>query len=126
MTEWRARLRPEIVGPLLLVVTGVAWAQESFNITGLRTDSVTLYKDCKMDQGVPVTKQQFQGPWPATKDPGSSLYFRVARNGESYCVKAFSVQTDQAVRVDRDKECGAKVAGRPPKVGAVRGVGEGC
>ena len=125
MRERRVRWRPEIAGVVLLVLAGSAWAQE-FNITGLRTDSVTLYRDCKMDQGVPISKQQFQGPWPARKDPGSTLYFHVVRDGVKYCVKAFSVWTDQTVKVDKDSECGAKVAGRPPKTGAVRGVGEGC
>ena len=64
MKERRIRLRPEIVGMALFALAGTAWGQE-FNITGLRTDSVILYRDCKMDQGVPVTKQQFQSQvWP--------------------------------------------------------------
>jgi hypothetical protein len=125
MKARRVRLRPELAGAVLLAMIGTAWAQD-FNITGLRTDSVTLYKDCKLEQGSSITKQQFQGPWPAKKDPTSSLYFNVTRDGVRYCVKAFSVWTDQAVKVDKDSECGAKVAGRPPKTGAVRGVGEGC
>jgi hypothetical protein len=126
MRERLIRLRPELAGAALLALAGTAWGQE-FNITGLRTDSVMLYRDCKMDQGVAVTKQQFQGQvWPARKDPNSSLYYHVVRDGVSYCVKAFSVSTDQAVKVEKDSECGAKVAGRPPKTGAVRGVGEGC
>jgi hypothetical protein len=106
-------------------MAGSAAAQD-FNITGLRTDPVMLYRDCKMDQAVAITKQQFQGPWPARKDPTSSLYFHLVRDGVPYCVKAFSVSTDQTVKVDRDSECGARIAGRPPKTGAVRGVGEGC
>jgi hypothetical protein len=117
------RLRPEIVATLLLAAAGTAAADQPLNITGLRTDPITLYKDCKMDQGIPVTRQQFQGPWAAVKKD-SSLYFWVKRSDGDYCVKAFSVQTDQAKVVDG--ECGAKVAGRPPRTGAVRGVGGGC
>lgn len=125
-------LRPEIVGVLLLALTGSGWAQavQAFNITGLRTDPVTLYEDCKMDPKtqvtVTVTREQFKGygKWAATKD-ASPLFFRVGWNDKVYCVKAFSVQTDQTVRVETE-ECDAKVAGRPPKTGAVRGVGEGC
>ncbi|MGH7383909.1 MAG: hypothetical protein ACREKG_01935 [Candidatus Rokuibacteriota bacterium] len=126
-STWR---RPEIVGVLLLALTGSGWAQvvQAFNITGLRTDPVTLYEDCKMDPKtqITVTREQFkgQGPWAATKD-ASPLFFRVDLNKKVYCVKAFSVQTDQTVRVEKE-ECDAKVAGRPPKTGAVRGVGEGC
>jgi hypothetical protein len=41
-------------------------------------------------------------------------------------VKAFAVETDRAVPVAKDEECNTRVAGRPPKTGAVRGVGEGC
>lgn len=125
MRERRIQLRPEIVGTALLALAGTAWGQE-FNITGLRTDSVTLYKDCKMDQGVSITKQQFQGVWPARKDPSSSLYYHLVRDGVNYCVKAFSVSTDQPVKVEKGTECNVQVAGRPPKTGAVRGVGEGC
>ena len=47
MRERRIRLRPELVGTALLALAGTAWGQQ-FNITGLRTDSVTLYRDCKI------------------------------------------------------------------------------
>ncbi|HME96832.1 MAG TPA: hypothetical protein VKN16_21730 [Methylomirabilota bacterium] len=126
MRERRIWLWPEIVGSALLALAGTAWGQE-FNITGLRTDSVTLYRDCKMEQPVTVTKQQFEGQkWAARKDPNSALYFLLVRDNVNYCVKAFSVSTDQTVKVDKDSQCNARVAGAPPKSGAVRGVGEGC
>jgi hypothetical protein len=126
MRERGMWLWPKIVGMLFFAGVGTAWADQSFSITDFRTDSVTLYKDCKMDQGVQIARQQFQGPWPATKDPNSSLYFHVVRDGQKYCVKAFSVKTDQAIKVDKDAECGAMIAGSQLKSGAVRGVGEGC
>ena len=126
MRQRDMRLWPEIVGMLLLAAAGTAWADQSFSIIGFRTDSVTLYKDCDMNQGVPIARQQFQGPWPATKDPKSSLYFHVVRDGQKYCVKAFSVKTDQTIKVDNDAECGAMIAGSQLKSSSVRGVGEGC
>lgn len=134
MMERRVRLQLEIVSVLLLALTGPAWAQAgpAFNVTGLRTNTVTLYRvalneECKADPTAQLTvsRGEFQGPWAATQDK-SPLFLRVSRNNEVYCVKAFSVQTDKTVRVEKDAECGAKVAGRPPKSAAVRGVGEGC
>jgi hypothetical protein len=41
-------------------------------------------------------------------------------------VRAFAVQTDRPVKIDKDAECGAMIAGKQPKTGAIRGVGEKC
>lgn len=42
----------------------------------------------------------------------------------SSCVRAFAVDTEKPVAIERDRECGAMVAGKQPKTGATRGVGE--
>jgi len=113
------------IGLLLLVVSAApVWAQD-FNVTGFRTDRVTLYRDCKMDQGVVVTKQEFKGPWPARQDPGSSLYYRIVRDGVTYCVKAFQVSTDRTIEVPKDAQCTGD-ASAMPKAGSARGLGGVC
>jgi hypothetical protein len=117
-----------IVVLLLLVAPGASWPQEArFNVKALRTDRVDLY-DCGMDKkktGQELTKVGFSGSLPATTEPSSPVYLRVQVNGQSYCVKAFAVQTDKAITVP-DKECGSRVAGKPVNTGAVRGIGNGC
>jgi hypothetical protein len=118
-------LQPALAGGVLVILAGSAWAQD-LNITGLRTDPVMLYRDCQMDQGVAVTKQEFKGPWPARRDPTSSLYLHLVRDGVKYCVKAFLVSTDQVISVPKDSGCGAQAGRQPPKTGATRGIGEAC
>ena len=101
---------------------------ESFNIVGLRMSKVTLYRECAMDKGVSISREDVEKrkPWRATSDPKTSVYYWVKMDGADYCVKAFAVETDRAVPVAKDEECRTRVAGRPPKTGAVRGVGENC
>ena len=101
---------------------------ESFNIVGLRMSKVTLYRECAMDKGVSISREDVEKrkPWRATADPKTSVYYWVKMDGADYCVKAFAVETDRAVPVAKDEECRTRVAGRPPKTGAVRGVGENC
>ena len=101
---------------------------QSFNIVGLRTSKVTLYRGCAMDTGVTISREDVEKrkPWPATSDPKTAVYYWVKMDGADYCVKAFAVETDRAVPVAKDEECKSRVAGRPPKTGAVRGVGENC
>jgi len=122
------RWREAIIVAGLLGADGAAWAQEAFNVTGLRMNKVMLYKDCNMEKGVPFTREDLEKrkPWPAKKDPNTSVYYWVKMDDGNYCVKAFAVETDRTVPVARDEECKTSVAGRPPKTGAVRGVGEGC
>jgi hypothetical protein len=120
--RWR---RSELTSCLLLLLAGTASAQD-VNIVGLRTDPVMLYRDCKMDQTVVVTKQQFKGPWPARRDPNSSLYLHLVRDGVPYCVKAFAVSTDQVINVPKNAECGPQRGGPSPKAGSERGIGEAC
>ncbi len=101
---------------------------ESFNIVGLRMSRVTLYKDCSMDKGVAFSREDLEKrkPWRATTDAKTAVYYWVKMDGADYCVKAFAVETDRVVPVLKDEECRTRVAGRPPKTGAVRGVGENC
>ena len=119
-----------IVVLLLLAGAGTAWAQETFNVKGLRTEKVTLY-DCnpekeKRKPQKEVAKKDFRGSWPAARDPSSPLYLKVQVDKSEYCVRAFAVETDKPVVIQKDKECGAMVAGRQQKTGATRGVGEAC
>jgi len=111
---------------------GPAAAQgtETFSVKGLRTGKVTLY-DCNKEQDKrravkDVTREQFVGPWPATRDPDSPLYLKVQVERVEYCVRAFAVDTDKTVTIQKDIECRAMVAGKQPKTGATRGVGEEC
>jgi len=101
---------------------------EAFNIIGLRMSKVTLYRDCSMDKGVPFSREDLEKrkPWRATADAKTAVYYWVKMDGGDYCVKAFAVETDRVVPVVKDEECRTRVAGRPPKTGAVRGVGESC
>ncbi|HEY7869996.1 MAG TPA: hypothetical protein VIF59_12255 [Methylomirabilota bacterium] len=115
---------------LLLAGADAAGAQETFTVKALRTEKVTLY-DCnpEKDKRKPqreVARKDFQGGWPATRDPASSLYLKVQVDRTEYCVRAFSVETDRTVTIEKDQECGAMVAGKQPKTGATRGVGEKC
>ena len=73
-----------------------------------------------------VAREDFKGPWPATRDPASPLYLRVQVEQVEYCVRAFAVDTDKTVTIQKDSECRATVAGKQPKTGATRGVGEEC
>jgi hypothetical protein len=103
---------------------------ETFSVKGLRTEKVTLY-DCNKERDKrravkDVTREQFVGPWPATRDPDSPLYLRVQVERAEYCVRAFAVDTDKTVTIQKDIECRAMVAGKQPKTGATRGVGEEC
>jgi len=123
MTRWWRRA--ELAACLVLMLAGTASAQE-VHIIGLRTDPVMLYRDCQMDQPVAVTKQQFKGPWLARRDPNSSLYLHLVRDGVAYCVKAFAVSTDQAITVPKEAECGPQPGGPAPKAGAERGLGGAC
>jgi hypothetical protein len=103
-------------------------AEETWTVKGLRTEKVTLY-DCNPDRDkrqpqMDVTRKDFKGPWVATRDPASPLYLKVQVDRVEYCVRAFAVDTDKPVAIERDRECGAMVAGKLPKTGATRGVGE--
>jgi hypothetical protein len=126
----RVRWR-EALGIALLVLGGVGFApaaEETFSVKGLRTEKVTLY-DCNPEKDKrkavkDVARKDFQGAWPATRDPASSLYLRVLVDRDEYCVRAFAVETDRTVTIGRDSQCGAMVAGKQPKTGATRGVGE--
>ena len=124
----RVRWREAAGAALVLIVGGAAWAQDAFNVTGLRMNRVTLYKDCNMEKGIPFTRDDLEKrkPLRATKDPNTSVHYWVKLDDGNYCVKAFAVETDKPVPVVKDEECNTKVAGRPPKTGAVRGVGEKC
>lgn len=137
MTRRLGRWRSAVLAGLGLAAAGAVWpahlpAQDnptqSFNITGLRMSKVTLYRQCAMDQGVTLSREDVEKrkPWPATSDPKTAVYYWVKMDGADYCVKAFAVQTDRAMPVAKDEECRTRVAGRPPKTGAVRGVGENC
>jgi hypothetical protein len=105
-----------------------AAAEETWSVKGLRTEKVTLY-DCNPDRDkrkpqMDVTRRDFKGPWVATRDPASPLYLKVQVDRAEYCVRAFAVDTEKPVAIERDRECGAMVAGKLPKTGATRGVGE--
>jgi hypothetical protein len=128
--RWR-----EALGIALLLggaggATAPAAAQdtETFTVKGLRTDKVTLY-DCNPDKDKrkaqkDVARKDFRGPWPATRDVASTVYLKVQVDGADYCVRAFAVETDRPVAIKKDLECHAMVAGKQPKTGATRGVGE--
>lgn len=137
MTRRLGRWRRAVLAGVVLAAAGAVWppplpAQnnptQSFNIVGLRMGKVTLYRECAMDKGVTISREDVEKrkPWPATSDPKTSVYYWVKMDGADYCVKAFAVETDRAVPVAKDEECQSRVAGRPPKTGAVRGVGEKC
>jgi hypothetical protein len=105
-----------------------AQRSETFSVKGLRTEKVTLY-DCnrEMDKRKAVkdvAKKDFRGSWSATRDPASPLYLKVQVDREEYCVRAFAVETDRTVEIQKGVECNAMVAGKQPKTGATRGVGE--
>ena len=130
MTPRSIRLPETLAVALLLAGAGTVRAQEVFSVKGLRTEKVTLY-DChpekeKRKPQKEVTRTDFRGPWSATRDPRSSLYLRVEVDKSEYCVRAFAVETDKPVTIQKDNECGARVAGRQLKTGATRGVGEAC
>ncbi len=83
---------------------------------GLRTEKVTLY-DCNKEKDKrkavkDVTRKDFRGPWPATRDPASPLYLKVQVERTEYCVRAFAVETDKTVAIEKDMECRAMVAGQ--------------
>lgn len=124
----RVRWRETAGAVLVLIAGGAAWAQEAFTVTGLRMNRVTVYKDCNMEKGIPFTRDDLEKrkPLRATRDPNTSVHYWVKLDDGDYCVKAFAVETDKPVPVVKDEECNTKVAGRPPKTGAVRGVGEKC
>ena len=110
------RWRDALVIGLLLAGADAAGAQEAFMVKALRTEKVTLY-DCnpEKDKRKPqreVARKDFEGGWLATRDPASSLYLKV--------------QVDRTETIEKDQECGAMVAGKQPKTGATRGVGEKC
>ena len=138
MTRRIERWREAAVAALVLAGASVAEAPavsaqatpgtETFNIVGLRMNKVTLYKDCSMDKGVAFSREDLEKrkPWRATNDAKTAVYYWVKLDGGDYCVKAFAVETDRVVPVVKDEECRTRVAGRPPKTGAVRGVGESC
>lgn len=105
-----------------------AQGNETFSVKGLRTEKVTLY-DCNKEKDQrkavkDVAKKDFRGPWSATRDPASPLYLKVQVDREEYCVRAFAVETDRTVTIETGVECNAMVAGKQPKTGATRGVGE--
>lgn len=107
-----------------------AAAEETWMVKGLRTEKVTLY-DCNPDRDkrkpqIDVSRKDFKGPWVATRDPASPLYLKVQVERVEYCVRAFAVETDKTVTIQKDMECRAMVAGKQPKTGATRGVGEEC
>jgi hypothetical protein len=124
------RWREALGVALLLTGHGVAAGQETFTVKGLRTDKVTLY-DCNPEKDkrkpqMEVARKDFRAAWPATRDPVSPLYLKVQVDRVEYCVRAFAVETDRTVTIQKDQECGAMVAGKQPKTGATRGVGEKC
>ena len=131
----RMRWREALAIALVLVGGGgagsaAAQGNETFSVKGLRTDKVTLY-DCNKEKDKrravkEVTRDKFVGPWPAIRDPDSPLYLKVQVEQVEYCVRAFAVDTDKAVTIQKDIECRAMVAGKQPKTGATRGVGEEC
>lgn len=116
-----------VVSVLFVDVSGTL-AQDAFNVVGLRLSKVTLYRDCSMDKGLAFSREDLdkRKPLRATVDPKTAVYYWVKIDGADYCVKAFTVETDRAVPVVKDEECRTRVAGRPPKTGAVRGLGEVC
>ena len=134
----RRRLERWREAAVALAVSSVGWTPgvsaqvttgaEAFIIVGLRMSKVTLYRDCSMDKGVPFSREDLEKrkPWRATNDAKTAVYYWVKMDGADYCVKAFAVETDRVVPVAKDEECKTRVAGRPPKTGAVRGVGESC
>lgn len=130
MTRRPMRWRDALGFTLALSAVAAPVAAETFSVTALRTEKVTLY-DCNPDKDkrkaqAEVDRKSFVPAWPATRDPVSPLYLKVHANGGEYCVRAFAVQTDRPVRIEKDAECGAMVAGKQPKTGAIRGVGEKC
>ena len=131
MRRRRVRWR-EALGVALLLGASAGRAapqgSETFSVKGLRTEKVTLY-DCNQDKDKrkavkDVARKDFRGPWSATRDPASPLYLRVQVDREEYCVRAFVVETDRPVAIEKGVECNAMVAGKQPKTGATRGVGE--
>jgi hypothetical protein len=95
-------------------------------VTALRTERIDLY-DCGADKkktGQELTKVGFPGSLPAATESSSPLYLRVHVNGQPYCVKAFTVQTDKTIAVPETK-C-TQVAGKQPRSGATRGIGNRC
>jgi hypothetical protein len=135
MRGWGMRWREALGIALLLggaVSAGRAGAQggDTFSVKALRTEKVTLF-DCNPEKDKrravkDVARDKFVGPWPATRDPDSPLYLRVQVERVEYCVRAFAVETDRPVTIQKDIECRAMVAGKQPKTGATRGVGEKC
>ena len=127
----RMRWREGLGIVLLLGSTSAApaaAAEETWTVKGLRTEKVTLY-DCNPDRDkrkpqMDVARKDFKGPWVAMRDPASPLYLKVQVDRVEDCVRVFAVDTEKPVAIERDRECGAMVAGKLPKTGATRGVGE--
>src|SRR5690242_11273182 len=137
MTRRLGRWHRAVTAGLVLAAATAAWpaapraqdtSTQSFNIVGLRMSKVTLYRERAMDRGASISREdgEKRKPWRATTDPKTSASYGAKMDGADYCVKAFAVETDRALPVAKDEECRARVAGRPPKTGAVRGVGENC
>jgi hypothetical protein len=128
--RWREALGIALLLAGAAAPAAMAQGTDAFSVKGLRTAKVTLY-DCNKEKDKrqairDVTRDKFVGPWPAIRDPDSPLYLKVQVDQMEYCVRAFAVETDRTVTIQKDIECRAMVAGKQPKTGATRGVGEEC
>jgi hypothetical protein len=127
--RWREALGIALLlGGAGTAAPAAAQGTEIFSVKGLRTEKVTLY-DCNPEKDKrkavkDVARKDFRGPWLATRDSASPLYLKVQVDQEEYCVRAFAVETDRTVEIQKGVECNAMVAGKQPKTGATRGVGE--
>lgn len=107
---------------VLVLAVGSAAAQDQ--VTRLRMDKVSLYA-CE-DPGRKIKdfgRNEFQAPWPIKPGgPSKEGLLAVEINGEPYCVRAYTVETNKPVHASGD--CGTMVASAQPRSGATRGLGD--
>jgi hypothetical protein len=100
---------------------GPAVAQE-VEVIKLRTAKPTLYKcetEAKLDDA--AQKNVPKLPWKVLGAPTEAGLLRVTAGGETFCVRAYSVETNKPVAAAH--ECQEMVAANQPRSGATRGVG---
>lgn len=126
--RWASSRRGIVI--LVMAAVGLAGTSasadpEEIQITSLRADPVALFK-CE-DPSTPVGqlfRKDFHGPWTATKNPDRPMFLRVMVDSQPYCLKAHLVEAKTPVpATNAPKECKDK-AGKPPKPGFNRGLGQ--
>jgi hypothetical protein len=98
---------------------------QSFNIVGLRMNKVTLYRECAMDKGVSISREDVEKRNRGGPLPTQDVRLLLGEDGRGRLLREGVRGGDGTGGTGgQGQECRTRVAGRPPKTGAVRGVGE--